>query len=74
MFFIYEPITMYGANINDFWFDLYIMLKPSTLMFLAHFSIIFSLYIIIYLINKQFSEKLYVYKAFVITWKLLITI
>ena len=28
MLFIYEPIIMYAGNIDDFWFDLY-MILPS---------------------------------------------
>lgn len=57
MMFIYEPIVMYANNINDFWFDLKILLKPSVVMFIAAFLMIFILYSLLYLIIKKVTKK-----------------
>ena len=57
MMFIYEPIVMYANNINDFWFDLKILLKPSIVMFIAAFLMIFILYSLLYLIIKKVTKK-----------------
>ena len=62
MFYIYEPLTMYGNNVNDFWFDLYIMLKPILIAFFGLFLILSLIFTGIYFLNKKFSEKLTVYK------------
>lgn len=37
MLFLYEPVTMYANNINDFWFDFYTMLGPTLVAFAACF-------------------------------------
>ncbi|MBQ3409046.1 MAG: sulfatase-like hydrolase/transferase [Clostridia bacterium] len=66
MFFIYEPLTMYATNVNDFWFDIYIMIKPSLLFFCLYFISVSVFFLIIYLANKHFSEKLHIYKGFII--------
>lgn len=66
MFFVYEPLNMYATNVNDFWFDIFIIIKPITLIFLGTGILIASFYTAIYFINKHFSENLKVYKAFVI--------
>ena len=51
MLFIFEPISMYANNIDDFWFDIYILLKPSLLAFITSFllfSIAFSLLYVLF--------------------------
>ncbi len=66
MFFIYEPITMYATNVSDFWFDIYTMIKPTMLLFVGYVFCMVLGFIIVYLINKKFSSKLYVYKGLVL--------
>lgn len=56
MLFFYEPITMYANNINDFWFDFYILIKPTLLFFAASFIIILVFFTIIYFITKHFKR------------------
>ena len=53
MLFIIEPINLYSSNLNDFWFDLNILLKPIILMFVGVFLIIVIISNIIYFINKK---------------------
>ena len=62
MFFIYEPITMYATNINDFWFDLGIMLKPVSLIFISVFLIGSLLCTLFYFINHKFSKEVPLYQ------------
>ena len=66
MFFLFEPINMYATNINDFWFDFYIMIKPLALIFIIYFFLISAIYIIVYFINKIFSKKMLIYKILII--------
>lgn len=65
MLLLYEPINMYATNTNDFWFDLYIILKPTLLLFAAGFAALVAFYTLVYFIEKAFSKKLYVYKTIV---------
>ena len=37
MLFLYEPIAMYSTNVDDFWFDLKILLIPSLVLFFLFF-------------------------------------
>ena len=67
MMFIYEPIVMYANNINDFWFDLKILLKPSIVMFIAAFLMIFILYSLLYLIIKKVTKKNKMYHILKVT-------
>ena len=53
MLFIMEPINLYSSNLNDFWFDLSILLKPSLLLFIISFIGLIVLSNIIYLLNKK---------------------
>lgn len=62
MLLVYEPLNLYATNINDFWFDIYIMLKPTLIFFLAYFIVVSIFYTIVYLINDYCSKKLHVYK------------
>jgi len=53
MLFIVEPINLFANNLNDFWFDLQIILGPSLLMFGGVFLAIVILSNIIYFVNKK---------------------
>lgn len=53
MLFIFEPINLYSSNLNDFWFDLELLLKPSLVMFLCSFLGLVLIINIIYFINKK---------------------
>ena len=64
MFVFYEPIIIYANNIEDCWFDIYIMIGPIILLFLISFVIISLIYTIIYFVNKRFSKK-YLFTNFV---------
>ena len=66
MLFIYEPLTMYANNINDFWFDIFMMLKPLLTLFFSIAVVLSIFYTIVFLINNQISKKLYVYKVFIL--------
>ena len=61
MLYIFEPLTMYGTNVYDFWFDLYIMLPPIILATLLMFLFMSGVFTAIYFINKKFSDKLRFY-------------
>lgn len=66
MILIYEPLNMYACNINDFWFDIYTILKPLVLDFIIYFIGLSILYTMVYIINKRFSEKLILYKIVIV--------
>ena len=66
MLYIYEPITMYLTNVNDFWFDINIIIKPLIIYSLCLFLGISILFTIIYLINRIFSKKAIVYNILVL--------
>lgn len=66
MFFIYEPVTMYATNVDDFWFDLSQLFSSTIVLFLISFVTISLIYTLIYLINKKLSTKLYVYNFIII--------
>ena len=61
MLFIYEPITMYANNMNDFWFDLPMIIKPCILAALISWLAISVIYTIIFFINKKINNKLRVF-------------
>ena len=61
MFFIYEPLFLYATNINDFWFDLGIMIKPVLIIFFLIFTLGSLVFTGIYFLNHKFSSKLKVY-------------
>ena len=61
MLYIYEPIIMYAPNVNDFWFDLYIMLKPIIVAFLGLGTLLSLGFAGIYYLNKKFSKKINFY-------------
>ena len=53
MLFIFEPISMFAGNVDDFWFDLNTLLAPSFLMFIIAFIALIVIFNIIYFINKK---------------------
>ena len=61
MFFIYEPLFLYATNINDFWFDLGIMIKPVLIIFFLIFTLGSLVFTGIYFLNHKFSSNLKVY-------------
>ncbi len=62
MVFLYEPILMYATNIDDFWFDLEIMIKPVLIIFIILLCLGCLLFSVLYLINKFFSKDVKGYK------------
>lgn len=56
MIFIYEPVTMYANNLDDFWFDFYTLIGPSFLFFTATFFALFIFFLIIKLIAKWINH------------------
>ncbi len=66
MFFIFEPINMYATNINDFWFDFFIMIKPTAIMFAIYFFVVLISYLLILGINRIFSKNTHIYNFLII--------
>lgn len=66
MLFIYEPVMMYSTNMNDFWFNLDIMIIPVLVICFISFVIISGIFTLVYFINKKFSDKLKAYNIFFI--------
>ena len=64
MFFLYEPITMYATNKDDFWFDIYIVLLPTVLLFLTYVFCVFLVFLFIYFLNKKFFKNKKIYETF----------
>lgn len=60
MLFIYEPITMFATNINDFWFDIYTLLKSIFSIFTLSFLLLSFFFTIFNCIcNKTKKDKLF---------------
>ena len=57
MLYIFEPITMYLTNVNDFWFDLTVIIKPLLIYALCLFIGISVLFTIIFFLNKLFKKS-----------------
>lgn len=64
MLFVYEPISMYSANINDFWFDMRILVPESLKVFGIFFAIMVFVFADVYLLNSFASKKFLVYRIF----------
>ena len=54
MLYVYEPILIYSANVDDFWFDFKTMLGAIAICSLALFIGLSILYTIVYFINERF--------------------
>lgn len=65
MLFIYEPITMFATNINDFWFDMSLLLKSIFLIFIVSFVGISIFFTLLYFITNKFKKNK-IYNIFVI--------
>ncbi len=61
--FIYEPVTMYANNIDDFWFDFYTLIGPSFLFFIITFITLLAFFFIIKLIAKWLKHPNFYYIA-----------
>ena len=59
MLFIYEPLTMYANNIDDFWFDLSLIIIPVIEIFIISFVTLSILFTIIYFIDRKILKKIY---------------
>ncbi len=59
--FIYEPVTMYANNIDDFWFDFYTLIGPSFLFFIITFITLLAFFFIIKLIAKWLKHPNFYY-------------
>ena len=70
MLFFYEPIIMYGNNINDLWFDIGILIKPVMAMFLASFITISVLLTLLNLFFKKVIKKPSIFYAIFIIFVL----
>ena len=57
MLCLYEPITMYMLNFHDFWFDLFIIIKPLLLTALVLFVVLALIFTGIYFANEKISSK-----------------
>lgn len=57
MLFLYEPVVLYMSNVNDFWFDMDILMSCIGIMFFALFFVIFLGYSFIYIIDKVILKK-----------------
>lgn len=56
MFFIFEPITMYANNVNDFWFDFYTLIGPTTLFFLGSSLALILFFAGVYFLAKKLKK------------------
>ncbi len=54
MLYFYEPIVLYGTNINDLWFDIYLYFRYIIIIFIIMFIIFCALFI---LLKKIFKDK-----------------
>ena len=73
MTFIFEPITMYANNINDFWFDFYTLIKPTGLFFLILFVLVLGFLGIVFLITEKLKKrKIYYYSLIIFSYGFII--
>ena len=66
MFFIYEPIITYSANIDDFWFNFNLMLPNILLYFVCFFCGLMVFYIFFYFIFCHLLKRKNIYKIILI--------
>ncbi len=65
MLFINEPITLYANNINDFWFDFYVLIFPSLLFFSLTTIILFIIFTAFFFLSKKTALKKTYYWAII---------
>ena len=63
MFLIFEPISLYANNTEDFWFDLYDMLPLLIPAFFLASLIIFFVLLICYIVSTKVLKKTNIYYA-----------
>lgn len=56
MLFIVEPTTMYAGNSDDLWFDYYLLMGPSILLFFLCFAALFIFLCIIHAISSRIKN------------------
>ena len=61
MFLIFEPVSLYANNIDDFWFDLYDMLPLLIPQFFLFAFIIFIVLLICYVVATKLFKKPTIY-------------
>lgn len=66
MLFIYEPIFMYATNIDDFWFDFGIMIKPTMKIFMIFWLGSCLVSIVVYFISRMLKNNIWLYKSFIV--------
>ena len=73
MIFIYEPINIFAASTEDFWFDFSSLLKSNLIfMIIAIFAVSF-FSIIVYLISK-WSKKKIIYTIYIMILTILFVV
>jgi len=61
MLFVFEPISLYANNTEDFWFDIYAMFLPMFIVAFIVFLILAFIYTIVYFVNAKFLKKVPIY-------------
>ena len=73
MIYIYEPILIYASNMDDVWFDFYLMFPNILLYSFIMFSALSTFFIIIYILEKKYLKKERMYKIILIlSWVIFI--
>ena len=72
MLFIYEPIITYAANMDDFWFDLNLMMPNIILYFFGLCLILIAIYSFIYFISCKLKKEIIYKITLIISFVLLI--
>lgn len=66
MLLVFEPILMYATNINDFWFDLQLIIGPILRIFIRFFLIGTVLIFVVYNADLLLSKRLLLYKGIIL--------
>jgi hypothetical protein len=74
MLFIYEPIFMYATNMNDFWFDFGIMIKPTIKIFGLFFLACCLVFVAFFTICKLLKNKIWIYNGLVLLFFLIFVV
>ena len=57
MLYIYEPVVMYSANVNDFWFGFFALIKSNIAFSMLAFLCLLAFSSLIYLISSLFKKR-----------------
>lgn len=71
MLFIYEPIFMYAVNMDDFWFDFSIMIKPTLKIGGIFFLITITAVTLFYFVDRLFDKKRTVFHIMILAGSVL---